>query len=55
MARSVIIADLRMFDTESNELRRVGDGTIPRGRVAYRQRAHFGGHALELLHVLPME
>jgi hypothetical protein len=29
-----------MFDTEANELRCMGDGTIPRGRVAYRQHAH---------------
>ncbi len=39
-----------MFDTEANELRRMGDGTIPRRCIAYRQYAHLGWHAIEILH-----
>ena len=41
-----------MFDTEANELRRMGDATIPRGCVPYGQHAHFGWHAVEILHAL---
>jgi hypothetical protein len=39
-----------MFDTEANELRCMGDATVPRGRVPYGQHAHFGWHAIEILH-----
>ena len=38
-----------MFDTEANGLRRMGDATIPRRRVAYRQHSYLGGHANEIL------
>jgi len=41
-----------MFDTEANELWCGGDATIPRGCVAYCQHAHFGWHAIEILHAL---
>ncbi len=39
-----------MFDTESDELRRMADATIPRGRVAYCQHPHLGWHAIEIPH-----
>ena len=41
-----------MFDTEENKLRRVGNATVSHGRIAYRQHAHLGGHAIEILHAL---
>jgi len=37
-----------MFDSEANKLWRMGDATISRGRVTYRQHAHLGGHAIEI-------
>ena len=39
-----------MFDTEANELRCMGDTTVSRGCVPYCQHAHFGWHAVEILH-----
>ena len=39
-----------MFDTEANELRRMGDATVPRSCVSDCQHAHLGWHAIEILH-----
>jgi hypothetical protein len=41
-----------MFNTESNEFRRMGDAAISRGRVTYCQDAHLGWHAIEVLRAL---
>ena len=37
-----------MLHSEANELRRVGDGGVPRRRVAHRHDAHLGRHTVQI-------
>jgi len=45
--RGLTLQNLRMFNTEANKLRRVGNGAIPSRCIAHGQNTNFSRHTVE--------